>query len=106
MVDMQMRASTVSMLSGGKLAAVNLSRNGSCRLFRSARCGSLVVAQPGVDDDPCDGVSTTSEWIDILGAALLIGKMRINQGQFPDLFLVASGRMKRVLPTVSVRRLS
>ena len=48
-----------------------------------------------------DGVSTSSEWIDILSRPSSVAKCGISQGSFWISSLVASGRMKRVLPTVS-----
>ena len=49
-----------------------------------------------------DGVSTTNEWIDILSRPSSVAKGGISQGSFWISSLVASGRMKRVLPTVSI----
>ena len=48
-----------------------------------------------------DGVSTRSEWIDIFSRPSSVAKCGISQGSFWISSLVASGRMKRVLPTVS-----
>jgi hypothetical protein len=48
------------------------------------------------------GVSTRNEWIDIFSRPSSVAKCGMSQGSFWISSLVASGRMKRVLPTVSI----
>src|SRR3954451_10640923 len=47
------------------------------------------------------GASSTSEWIDIFSLPSSVAKRGISQGSFRISSLLASGRMKRVEPTVS-----
>src|ERR1700681_1162485 len=94
--------STVSMLSGGKPAAVRVSRNGSFRLFQvGTERPSLSLPSPVSTMIRCEGVSSSSEWIDIFRRPSSLAKCGMSQGSFWISSLVASGRMKRVLPTVS-----
>src|SRR6266404_1485229 len=94
--------STVSMLSGGKPALVRVSRNGSLRLFQVGTLRPcLSLPRPVWTTIRRCGVSTTSEWIDIFRRPSSLAKCGISQGSFWISSLVASGRMKRVLPTVS-----
>src|SRR6185436_4806235 len=94
--------STVSMLSGGKPAAVSFSRNGSLRSFQVGTLRPcLSLPSPVSTMIRRVGVSTTSEWIDIFSRPSSLAKCGISQGSFWISWLVASGRMKRVLPTVS-----
>src|SRR4051794_8230220 len=90
------------MLSGAKPAAVNVSRNGSLRLFQVGTLRPcLSLPRPVSTMIRRVGVSTSSEWIDILRRPSSLAKCGISQGSFWISSLVASGRMKRVLPTVS-----
>src|SRR6478735_7220619 len=91
------------MLSGGKPAAVMVSRNGVLRLFQTGTprpCLSL--PRPVSTTMRRVGVSTTSEWIDIFSRPSSVAKCGISQGSFWISSLVAAGRMKRVEPTVSI----
>src|SRR4029450_7059724 len=91
------------MLSGGKPAAVSFSRNGSLRLFQVGTLRPcLSLPSPVSTMIRRDGVSTSSEWIDIFSRPSAVAKSGISQGSFWISSLVASGRIKRVLPTVSV----
>src|SRR6185437_11505962 len=90
------------MLSGAKPAEVSFSRNGSLRLFQvGTRRPSLSLPSPVSTRIRRDGVSTTSEWIDILRRPSSVAKCGISQGSFWISSLVANGRINRVLPTVS-----
>src|SRR6267378_6646067 len=91
------------MLSGGKPADVMVSRKGSFRLFQVGTLRpSLSLPSPVSTMIRRDGVSTRNEWIDILRRPSSFAKCGISQGSFWISSLVASGRMKRVLPTVSI----
>src|SRR5882757_1903564 len=93
---------TVSMLSGAKPAVVRVSRNGSLRSFQVGTLRPcLSLPRPVSTMIRRDGVSTSSEWIDIFSRPSSVAKCGISQGSFCISSLVASGRMKRVLPTVS-----
>src|SRR6478672_6185541 len=90
------------MLSGGKPAAVSLSRNGSFRLFHvGTPRPCLSLPSPVSTMIRCDGVSTSSEWIDIFRRPSSLAKCGMSQGSFWISSLVAGGRMNLVLPTVS-----
>src|ERR1700738_1476652 len=90
------------MLSGEKPAAVMVSRNGVLRLFQGGTlrpCLSLPAR--GATTIRREGVSTTSEWIDILSRPSSVAKPGISQGSLRISSLLAKGRINRVLPTVS-----
>src|SRR5262245_52748388 len=90
------------MLSGGKAAAVSLSRKGSLRLFQVGTLRPcLSLPRPVSTMMRREGVSTSSEWIDIFSRPSSLAKCGISQGSFWISSLVASGRMKRVWPRVS-----
>src|SRR5260221_4631472 len=90
------------MLSGGKPAWVRVSRNGSFRLFQVGTLRPcLSLPSPVSTMIRRCGVSTSSEWIDIFRRPSSLAKCGISQGSFWISSLVASGRMNRVLPTVS-----
>src|SRR5882757_521937 len=90
------------MLSGGKPAAVMVSRKGVFRLFQVGTLRpSLSLPSPVSTTIRRDGVSTTSEWIDIFSRPSSVAKSGTSQGNFRISSLVAKGRMNRVLPTVS-----
>src|SRR3954452_7263133 len=90
------------MLSGGKPAFVMVSRNGVFRLFQVGTLRpSLSLPSPVSTTIRSAGVSTTSEWIDIFNRPSSLAKCGISQGSLRISSLLASGRMKRVLPTVS-----
>ncbi|MGY3646308.1 hypothetical protein ACVWW2_001599 [Bradyrhizobium sp. LM4.3] len=94
--------STVSMLSGGKPAAIIVSRNGAVRLFQVGTLRPcLSLPRPVSTTMRRVGVSTTSEWIDIFSRPSSVAKCGISQGRFWISALLAKGRMKRVEPTVS-----
>src|SRR5215469_14667784 len=90
------------MESGGKPASVSFSRNGSLRLFQVGTLRPcLSLPSPVSTTMRCPGVSSTSEWIDIFSRPSSVAKCGISQGSFWISSLLASGRMKRVEPTVS-----
>src|SRR3954454_15603470 len=90
------------MLSGGNPAAVMVSRKGPFRLFQVGTLRpSLSLPRPVSTTMRRFGVSTTSEWIDILRRPSSVAKCGISHGDFRISSLLASGRMKRVLPIVS-----
>src|SRR5215813_14233322 len=90
------------MLSGGKPAAVIVSRKGLSRLFQVGTLRpSLSLPSPVSTTMRREGVSTTSEWIDIFSRPSSVAKYGISQGSFWISSRLASGRMKRVEPTVS-----
>src|SRR4030081_1895353 len=90
------------MLSGGKPADVMVSRKGSFRLFQVGTLRpSLSLPRPVSTTIRREGVSTSSEWIDILRRPSSGAKCGISHGDFRISSLLASGRMKRVLPIVS-----
>src|ERR1700761_988726 len=90
------------MLSGAKPAAVSLSRKGSRRSFQVGTLRPcLSLPNPVSTTIRRDGVSTTSEWIDIFSRPSPVAKCGISHGSFWISSLLANGRMKRVLPTVS-----
>src|ERR1700712_3685464 len=90
------------MLSGEKPASVMVSRNGPFRLFQVGTLRpSLSLPRPVSTTIRCDGVSSTSEWIDILRRPSSVAKCGISHGDLRISSLLASGRMKRVLPIVS-----
>src|SRR5205823_14437967 len=90
------------MLSGGNPASVKVSRNGPWRLFQVGTLRpSLSLPSPVSTTMRCDGVSTTSAWIDIFRRPSSVAKSGMSQGNFRISSLVASGRINLVLPTVS-----
>src|SRR6266550_1625751 len=90
------------MLSGAKPAEVMVSRNGSFRLFQVGTLRpSLSLPSPVSTTIRCEGVSTISEWIDILRRPSSVAKFGMSQGNFWISSLVAKGRINRVLPVVS-----
>src|ERR1700681_2788448 len=90
------------MLSGEKPADVMVSRKASFRLFQVGTFRpSLSLPSPVSTTIRREGVSTTSEWIDILRRPSSLAKSGMSQGNFRISSLVASGRMNRVLPVVS-----
>src|SRR4051812_49200534 len=90
------------MLSGGKPAAVIFSRKGSLRLFQVGTLRPcLSLPSPVSTTIRCEGVSTTSAWIDILSRPSSLAKYGISHGSLRISSLLASGRKKRVLTTVS-----
>src|SRR5258708_37594679 len=90
------------MLSGAKPASVMDSRNGPFRLFQVGTLRpSLSLPRPVSTTIRRSGVSTTSEWIDILRRPSSVAKCGISHGSLRISSLLASGRMKRVLPSVS-----
>src|ERR1700704_6427060 len=90
------------MLSGGNPAAVRVSRKGPLRLFQVGTLRpSLSLPSPVSTTIRREGVSTTSEWIDILRRPSSVAKSGMSQGSFRISSLVAKGRINRVLPTVS-----
>ncbi|WP_373568144.1 hypothetical protein [Bradyrhizobium betae] len=79
-----------------------VSRNGVLRLFQVGTLRPcLSLPSPVSTTMRREGVSTTSEWIDIFSRPSSVAKWGISQGSFWISSLVASGRMKRVEPTVS-----
>jgi hypothetical protein len=94
--------STVSMLSGGKPAAVMVSRKGVFRLFQVGTLRpALSLPSPVSTTMRREGVSTTSAWIDIFRRPSSVAKWGMSQGSLRISSLVAKGRMNRVLPIVS-----
>src|ERR1700680_3257219 len=90
------------MLSGEKPAAVIVSRKGVFRLFQVGTLRPcLSLPSPVSTTIRRVGVSTTSEWIDILSRPSSVAKCGMSQGDFLISSLLASGRINRVLPTVS-----
>src|SRR5579863_976475 len=90
------------MLSGGKPAAAIISRKGVCRLFQLGTLRPcLSLPSPVSTTIRREGVSTTSEWIDIFRRPSSVAKRGISHGSFWISSWVAEGRMKRVWPTVS-----
>src|ERR1700722_16414922 len=90
------------MLSGGNAASVRVSRKGPLRLFQVGTLRpSLSLPSPVSTTIRRVGVSTTSEWIDILSRPSSVAKGGKGQGDLRISSLLASGRMKRVLPVVS-----
>src|ERR1700746_3551685 len=90
------------MLSGGKPDAAMVSRYGPLRLFQvGTPRPSLSLPSPVSTTMRCFGVSTTSEWIDIFSRPSSVAKCGISQGSFLISSRLASGKMKRVEPTVS-----
>src|SRR5450755_4327163 len=90
------------MLSGAKPAAVMVSRNGVLRLFQVGTLRPcLSLPSPVSTTIRREGVSTTSEWIDILSRPSSLAKWGMSHGNFWISSLVARGRMNRVLPVVS-----
>src|ERR1700733_258732 len=90
------------MLSGGNPASVMVSRNGPFRLFQVGTLRpSLSLPSPVSTTIRREGVSTTSEWIDILRRHSSVAKWGMSQGNFRISSLPANGRMNRVLPVVS-----
>src|SRR5882757_3151788 len=90
------------MLSGAKPASIMVSRKAPFRLFQVGTLRpSLSLPRPVSTTIRRDGVSTTSEWIDILRRPSSVAKCGISHGDFRISSLLASGRMKRVLPIVS-----
>src|SRR6202049_141992 len=90
------------MLSGGKPAAVIVSRKRVVRLFQAGTVRpSLSLPSPVSTTIRRVGVSTTSEWIDILSRPSSVAKCGMSQGDFRISSLVAWGRINRVLPMVS-----
>src|ERR1700681_2306480 len=90
------------MLSGEKPADVMVSRKASFRLFQVGTFRpSLSLPSPVSTTIRREGVSTTSEWIDILRRPSSLAKSGMSQGNFRISSLVASGRINRVLPVVS-----
>src|SRR5882757_981722 len=91
------------MESGGKPAAVKVSRNGPLRSFQVGTLRPfLSLPSPVSTTMRCFGVSSTSERIDIFSRPSSVAKCGISQGSFWISSLVAAGRMKRVEPTVSI----
>src|SRR6202166_4321462 len=79
-----------------------VSRKGSFRLFQvGTERPSLSLPRPVSTTIRRVGVSTTSEWIDILSRPSSLAKRGMSQGTFRISSLVASGRINRVLPIVS-----
>src|ERR1700754_131521 len=62
---------------------------------------SLSLPRPVSTTIRREGVSTTSEWIDILSRPSSVAKSGISHGDLRISSLLASGRIKRVLPIVS-----
>src|SRR5450631_2423557 len=90
------------MLSGGKPAAVRVSRKGPFRLFQVGTLRpSLSLPSPVSTTIRREGVSTTREWIDILRRPSSVAKSGMSQGSLRISSLLAEGRMNRVLPIVS-----
>src|SRR3984893_3108870 len=90
------------MLSGGNPASVIVSRNGPLRLFQVGTLRpSLALPSPVSTTIRRVGVSTTSEWIDILRRPSSVAKLGMSQGSFRISSLLAKGRMNLVLPVVS-----
>src|ERR1700686_3156750 len=90
------------MLSGAKPASVMVSRKGGLRLFQVGTLRPcLSLPSPVSTTIRRDGGSPTIDGIGILGRPLWVAKAGISQGSLRISSLVASGRMKRVLPTVS-----
>src|SRR5258708_11481249 len=90
------------MLSGGKPAAVMVSRKGPFRLFQvGTKRPSLSLPRPVSTTIRREGVSTTSEWIDIFRRPSSVAKWGMSHGNFRISSLLARGRINRVLPTVS-----
>src|ERR1700722_17276519 len=90
------------MLSGGNAASVRVSRKGPLRLFQVGTLRpSLSLPSPVSTTIRRVGVSTTSEWIDILSRPSSVAKSGISQGNFAISSLLARGRINRLLPTVS-----
>src|SRR4030088_1020476 len=84
------------MLSGAKPAAVMVSRKGSFRLFQVGTLRpSLSLPRPVSTTIRRVGVSSTSEWIDILSRPSSVAKCGTSQGSFWISSLLAKGRMKR-----------
>ena len=79
-----------------------VSRKGVFRLFQVGTLRpSLSLPRPVSTTIRRDGVSTTSEWIDILSRPSSVAKCGISHGNFWISSLVARGKINRVLPTVS-----
>src|SRR6201995_3980247 len=90
------------MLSGAKPAAVSVSRNGPLRSFQVGTLRPCLSLPSPVSTTMRRGpASSTSEWIDIFSRPSSVAKCGISQGSFWISSLVASGRVKRVEPTVS-----
>src|SRR5260370_12205712 len=90
------------MLSGAKPAAVMDSRKGVFRLFEvGMERPSLSLPRLVSTTIRRVGVSSTSEWIDILSRPSSVAKCGISQGNFAISSLLASGRINLVLPVVS-----
>src|ERR1700709_1534954 len=90
------------MLSGAKPAAVMVSRKGSFRLFQVGTLRpSLSLPKPVSTTIRREGVSSTSEWIDILSRPSSVAKCGTSQGSCWISSLLAKGRINLVLPTVS-----
>src|SRR5258707_9300739 len=90
------------MLSGAKPASVMVWRKGVLRLFQvGTERPSLSLPSPVSTTIRRVGVSTTSEWIDILSRPSSVAKWGMSQGNFRISSLVASGRINLVLPMVS-----
>src|SRR5579863_10204197 len=90
------------MLSGGKPAAAMVSRKGVFRLFQVGTLRPcLSLPSPVSTTIRREGVSTTSEWIDIFSRPSSVAKRGMSHGNFRISSLVAKGRMNRVLPVVS-----
>src|SRR3954451_20178820 len=90
------------MLSGGKPASIMVCRKGLCRLFQVGTVRPcLLLPSPVSTTIRRVDVSTTSEWIDIFSRPSSVAKCGMSQGIFRMASLVARGRIKRVLPTVS-----
>ncbi len=102
MVDMQMRAQHGVDAVGGKTGRGQLLQERIAAVVPGRHVAALlVVAEPGVDDDAVLRRFHQQRMDRHFQAAVLIGEMRDQPGQALDLLRPASGRMKRVLPTVS-----
>src|SRR6266852_2064316 len=90
------------MLSGGKPADVMVSRKGSFRLFQVGTLRpSLSLPSPVSTTIRREGVSSISEWIDILRRPSSVAKWGMSHGSFWISSLVSKGKINRVLPVVS-----
>src|SRR6201996_4514403 len=90
------------MPSGANPAAVSVSRNGPLRSFQVGTLRPcLSLPSPVSTTMRRLPASSTSEWIVIFRRPSSMAKCGISQGSFWISSLVASGRIKRVEPTVS-----
>ncbi len=101
-VDVQVRAQHGIDRVGRETGGRRRFRGTDLARYSRPACCAPCRCRARVDHDPAVGVSTTSAWIDIFSRPSSVAKWGMSQGNFRISSLMARGRIKRVLPVVSI----